>query len=273
MKTPMAKKSAMSKGYRKTTKKKPFLTKKELIALIAIVAAIIVGVILFNLFYDDGYLDADEVQQGDIVAFASSDLRDRYMKLGEIGQLEGFTLEERDDSSTPIELYSFTPDAENDNVVSVSVSGSFVNAASLASSTLSYMSSVLENIPEIQETTLQDHTAYVFAYDYSEYDEDYGVTEVETETEIEVEPEEAEVVETETEAEAETETEAEAEEPAHNKFSQNVTAYVAVDDTYTVCMHIYRVGADENFYLPEDQIVDFVQQYASAFTLDAEATA
>lgn len=256
----MAKKSAMSKGYRKTTKKKPFLTKKELIALIAIVAAIIVGVILFNLFYDDGYLDADEVQQGDIVAFASSDLRDRYMKLGEIGQIEGFTLEEHDDSSTPIELYSFTPDAENDNVVSVSVNGSFVNAASLAYNTLSYMSSALDNIPEIQETTLQDHTAYVFAYDYSEYDEDYGVTEAEP-VEAEAEP---------VEAEAEP---VEAEEPAHNKFSQNVTAYVAVDDTYTLCLHIYRVGADESFYLSEDQIVDFVQQYASAFTLDAEATA
>lgn len=266
----MAKKSAMSKGYRKTVKKKPFLTKKEIIALIVIVAAIIVGVILFNLFYDDGYLDADEVQQGDIVAFASSDLRDRYMKLGEIGEIEGFTLEDRTDISTPTEIFSFTPDAENDNVASISVSGSFVNASSLASSTLSYMSSILENIPEIQETTLQDHTAYVFAYDYSEYDEDYGVSEAETEAEAEVETE-TEVTETEDEIEAEVEDEAE--EPAHNKFSQNITAYVAVDDTYTICMHIYCVGADESFYLPEDQIIDFVQQYATAFTLDVEAAA
>ena len=40
----MAKKSAKSKGYRKTVKKKPFLTKKEILELVVIVAVIVVGV-------------------------------------------------------------------------------------------------------------------------------------------------------------------------------------------------------------------------------------
>ena len=52
-----AKTSARSKGYRKTVQKKPFLTKKEIIALVAIVVAIALAVILFNLLYDDGSLD------------------------------------------------------------------------------------------------------------------------------------------------------------------------------------------------------------------------
>ena len=66
----MAKKSAMSKGYRKTVKKKPFLSKKEIIELIVIVAVILLGIVLFNIFYDDGFIKEDAVQQGDIVAYA-----------------------------------------------------------------------------------------------------------------------------------------------------------------------------------------------------------
>ena len=52
-----AKTSARSKGYRKTVQKKPFLTKKEIIALVAIVAVIALAILLFNLLYDDGSLD------------------------------------------------------------------------------------------------------------------------------------------------------------------------------------------------------------------------
>jgi len=246
----MAKKSAMSKGYRKTVKKKPFLTKKEIIELIVIVAVILLGIILFNIFYDDGFIKANDVQQGDIVAYASTDLRDRYFKVGTIGELEGYTLDERAEDAAPIESYIFTPEGEADNVTSVAVSGSFVNAETLAATTLSYMSGIESAHSEILETTIQDHAAYVFSYNYSEYDATYGA-------------EETEAVEAEAEA-AEAETD---EEPAHNKFSQNLTAYIEVDDAHTLCLHIYRKGGDESFYLADEQIVDYVQQFSSAFTL------
>lgn len=252
----MAKKSAMSKGYRKTVKKKPFLTKKEIIELIVIVAVILLGIVLFNIFYDDGFIKENEVQQGDIVAYASTDLRDRYFKVGTIGEMEGYTLDERAEDATPIEAYIFTPEGEADNVTSFSVSGSFVNAEMLAGSTLSYMSGIESDFSEIMPTTIQDHNAYVFSYNYSEYDATYG------EAAVEEPAEETEVVEA---AEAETE-----EEPAPNKFSQNLTAYIAVDDSHTLCLHIYRKGGDESFYLADDQIVDYVQQFSSAFTLPVE---
>ena len=50
----MAKKSAKSKGYRKTVTKKPYLSTKEIIWTCAIVVALILIVVLFNVFYDDG---------------------------------------------------------------------------------------------------------------------------------------------------------------------------------------------------------------------------
>ena len=91
----MAKKNAKSKGYRKTIKKKPFLTKKEIIELIVILAVILLGVVLFNIFYDDGFVKAHDLQANDIVSFASTDLRDRYKKVAVANELEGFTKEER----------------------------------------------------------------------------------------------------------------------------------------------------------------------------------
>ena len=257
---PMAKKSAMSKGYRKTVKKKPFLTKKEIIESIVILAVILLGIVLFNIFYDEGFIKENEIQQGDIVSYATTDLRDRYFKVGTIGEIEGYTLDERAEDATPIESYIFTPDGEADNVTSVSISGSFVNAETLASTTLAYMSGIESTFSEVEQTTIQDHDAYVFSYTYSEYDATYGE---------EAAVEEAATEEAATEAEA-TETE---EEPAHNKFSQNLTAYIAVDESHTLCMHIYRKGGDESFYLANDQIVDYVQQFASAFTLPVEEEA
>ena len=249
----MAKKSAMSKGYRKTVKKKPFLTKKEIIELVVIVAVILLGIVLFNTFYDDGFIKANDVQQGDIVAYASTDLRDRYFKVGTIGEMEGYTLDERAEDAAPIESYIFTPEAETDNVDSVSVSASFVNAELLANSTMSYMTGIETNFSEIEKTTIQDHDAFVFSYTYSEYD-----------ASLDAEAAETEAAETET-AEGET-----AEEPAPNKFSQNLTAYIAVDDSHTLCLHVYRKGSDESFYLANDQIVDYVQQFSSAFNLVTE---
>ena len=77
----MAKKtSAASKGYRKTVKKKPFLTKKEIIALIVIVAVIILAVVLFNVLYNP-YISAKDVQPNDIITYASASTKDKFLRL------------------------------------------------------------------------------------------------------------------------------------------------------------------------------------------------
>ena len=282
----MAKKSAMSKGYRKTVKKKPFLTKKEIIELVVILAVILLGVVLFNIFYDDGFIKEKDVQAGDVVSYASSNLRDRYMKLAEIRELEGFTLADRGEDDTVISAYTFNSNDNQNNIESISVNGSFVSAQSLVDTTMAYMSGLTEdsNVTAVQETTIQGYDALVFAYTYGEYDENYGVeTTEETPAEetadvageepaeetaeaAEEEPAEETAEAAEEEPAEETADTAE-EEPADNKFTQAISTYIAVDDSHSLCFHIYRKGGDESFYLAEDELVDFIQPYTAAFEL------
>ena len=270
----MAKKSAMSKGYRKTVKKKPFLTKKEIIELVVILAVILLGVVLFNIFYDDGFIRDKDVQTGDVVSYASSNLRDRYLKIAEIRDLEGFTLADRGEDATAISAYTFNSNDNQDNIESISVNGSFISAQSLVDTTMSYMSGLTEdsNVTAVQETTIQGHDALVFAYTYGEYDENYGVEATEeapaeeTAEAAEEEPAEETAEAAEEEPAEETADTAE-EEPADNKFTQAISTYIAVDDSHSLCFHIYRRGGDESFYLAEDELVDFIQPYTAAFEL------
>lgn len=256
----MAKTSAKSKGYRKTIKKKPFLTKKEIIELIVILAVILLGVVLFNIFYDDGFVKAHDLQANDIVSFASTDLRDRYKKVAVANELEGFTKEERAEDETPVAAHTYIAEGDQNNIESISVSGSFVDAVTLVNTTMSYMSGGLSEdstVSEVIETTIQDHPAYVFTYTYGEYDEAYGAAATD---EAAVE-EAAEATEEAAEATEEA-------QPANNKFTQAISAYIVADDTHTLCLHIYRRGGDESFYLAQEELVDFIQPYTAAFTLN-----
>ena len=264
----MAKKSAASKGYRKTQKKKPFLTKKEIIELIIFVAVIALAVILFNLFYDDGFIDAKEVQANDIVAYASNNNRQRYRKVGEANELEGFTRTDNRSESNALCTFTYTPDVETDHIANITLTGSHVNAEALVDSTLSYYSSV-DGIQASEKiaTTVQDHDAFVYGYTYDYYDE-ASATEAPAEdadaapAETEAPAEDADAAPAETEAPAE-----DAEEPASNIYCQNLSLYVQIDDSHTLALHIARTGDDDSFYMPEDQYLDYVLKYADAFTV------
>ena len=119
----MAKQSAKSKGYRKTVKKKPFLTKKEIIELVVIVAVIVVGIVLFNLFYDDGYLRASDVQPGDVVSYVSRDIGSRYVKVATANELPGFSYEQPDmsENAAPSFLTYVISKSPKENAVSPTV--------------------------------------------------------------------------------------------------------------------------------------------------------
>lgn len=125
-----AKTSARSKGYRKTVQKKPFLTKKEIIALVAIVAAIALAILLFNLLYDDGSLDVvDGVVQTenfDNSVIVQDHIGDetKYFKVAEVGELEGYT-REREENSADANLATFvyTPEDETSPIDYIRVSG------------------------------------------------------------------------------------------------------------------------------------------------------
>lgn len=156
----MAKKSASSKGYRKQTGKKPFLTRKEIIILCVILAVVLAGFILL-LNYDDGALklvDGKLVTDGDnwlIVNGTYGRSNARYFKVGEAGAIEGYaraTQPSPNSALTPEYLYQ--PEAEDGGDVTISV-GTYpaVTAKRLAdyyAETLAAVTVMKNDVSEVQ---------------------------------------------------------------------------------------------------------------------------
>lgn len=237
----MAKKSAASKGYRKTVKKKPFLTKKEIILLVAIIVAIIAAVVLFNLFFGSGYLKAEDLQENDVASVVNSDLRSRYVKVAEAHDLDGFTRTDPDRKVNATSSFSYTPDEDTDNISLITVGGTYFDAAQYVDSSIRSASGVSTQRYDI---TAQGCDAYAFGYTY-----DYYL------------PAEGEKAEDSGDGEA----------PESNVFCQNLNLFVQVEPGRTVTFHIYRTGEDDSFYLPDDEIVDYILGYANqAFTVYVE---
>ena len=141
-----AKTSARSKGYRKTVQKKPFLTRKEIIALVAIVAAIALAILLFNLLYDDGSLDVvDGVVQTenfDNSVIAQDHIGDetKYFKVAEVGELEGYTREREENSANAnLATFVYTPEDETSPIDYIRISsGSYPPAELIERSVYNY---------------------------------------------------------------------------------------------------------------------------------------
>ena len=268
----MAKKSAASKGYRKTVKKKPFLTKKEIIALIVIVAAIIVVVVAFNLFYDDGYLRLSDVQPNDVVTTVSREINNRYLKVAESLEVDGFTRTNEYRDVNPASTFTYTPDEPTDNISNITLGGSYRDAVELSESSISSLNSLGANAnfaaTEIQNVTVQGHDACLYSYtmDYYEESADADSEDIEEEAEEEIAEEESDTADGEAEAadeEAEAaDEEAETAEPASNRFSQAISLYISANQGQTVCFHINRIGDDDSYYLPEDELLDYALAYA-----------
>ena len=116
----MAKKtSAKSKGYRKTVEKKPYLTRKEIIITICIAAALILAFVLFNLLYDDGSLKIKngelQVSENSLVLNTGSSKYPVYYKIGQIADIEGYTLDSHPQGTDPHDMeYVFYPEGESD---------------------------------------------------------------------------------------------------------------------------------------------------------------
>ena len=141
-----AKTSARSKGYRKTVQKKPFLTRKEIIALVAIVAVIALAILLFNLLYDDGSLDVvDGVVQTenfDNSVIAQDHIGDetKYFKVAEVGELEGYTREREENSANAnLATFVYTPEDETSPIDYIRISsGSYPPAELIERSVYNY---------------------------------------------------------------------------------------------------------------------------------------
>ena len=272
----MAKKSsAASKGYRKTVKKKPFLTKKEIIALIVIVAVIVLAVVLFNVLYNP-YISAKDVQSDDIITYATASTKDKYVRLGSVTDLDGYTRESTISTETPVGVNTYTPVDENSSMTNFTVSGAVVSPASMIDYMYAFYKPYADSVGEIIETEVDGHTAYICSFTMSEYvDEDAAETEAPaTEETAETEAPADETVEAaeteapateetaETEAPAEDDAAAEEEEPEPNTFYQNISLYISADDSHSIGVNAYHQGSDDSFYLSDDEIEAYMLNLA-----------
>ena len=239
----MAKKSAASKGYRKTIKKKPFLTKNEIIILVVIVVAIIAGVVLFNQFYTDGYLKAGDVKPNDVVSTVSTKVgnsykkvANRYQKVADANELEGFTRTNEYRDINPASDFTYTPDEPIDNISSLVLGGSYLNADELTDNNISMLESFNSSdsfvISERTEVTVQGHEAYVFNYTSNYYQAPDGEAASDEET------------------------------PESNVFYQNISLYVNADDNRSVCFRVLLTGEDDSYYMTDEEAVDYILGYA-----------
>lgn len=232
----MAKKSAASKGYRKVKKAKPFLTVKEIIILAVIIAAIVLGFILINAIPKLGTIPARKVQSTDIVSRANIEAKNRYKVVGTINKLEGYTHESSTSPDSPVGEHTFTPEDEGSSLSALRVRGAIWDAAAMSETVLA---SVKELTPdEVTETpieaTINGSTAYIFTTRD-------GVTE-------ESEDADAEAA----------------------SYEQNIYCYINAAGEYSISMTANLRGEDTSFYIPDDQLVEYMNQFAGVFNIAAE---
>ena len=298
----MAKKSAKSKGYRKQTAKKPYLSKKEIVILCVLLVIIAIGaVVLFR--YDDGALkvkDGAVVTGGDnwlIANGANARSRARYFKVGEVGDIEGYTRETSGALSDPnVFQYSYTPEDE-----AATITATITTSHSGAHALAEYASTAMAAIDgyeagEVFDTEIDGATWSCFSYTSA-----YAVEDAEGEAEPagdaeaqeagDAESEEADAAEAEeaSDAEAQETDAAEAEEAgdaetqaadgaeaeeagdaeaqAPNRFEKGLNAYVDAAHDCCVLVHVRAEAPSAEEYPDDDAMMAVLEQAAAAVTL------
>ncbi len=135
----MAKKSARSKGYIKTQKKKPYMSKKELtiaaIAACIFIVALVVALIVnrdTSIKSKNGQLQIDG--ENNLILNAGTGYQPRYFKLGQLEEIKGYTMtKDPMDSNGNVNRYIYTPNAESP-IDSISVRTYALDAKTYAAS-------------------------------------------------------------------------------------------------------------------------------------------
>ena len=248
----MAKKSAKSKGYRRQTAKKPYLSRRDIAIVCVIVAALAVAA--FFLFrYDDGALkvkDGAVVTDGDNWLIANgSNVRGgaRYYRLGEIGEIDGYSRQKgalSSDANLP--EYTFTPAGEDKGDVSLTVSCGHGSAEAMAK----YTHSLMENTPSITAGEVQSgQLGGVDARWYS-YDTDL--------TDAEATPEDANDTADAAQADA-----------GENRYSRAIAGYIDASHDCCVIFRAVSRGETQAECLDLEALQGMVEKAVGAVTLDA----
>ena len=267
----MARKSAVSKGYRKQTTKKPYLSKRDIIVLCVLVAAVAVGA--FFLFrYDDGAL---KVKDGAVVAGGDNWLivdgsnvrgRARYFRLGEIGEIDGYSREKgalSTDANVP--EYAFTP-AEGDGA-KITVTASHTAAAALAKYANALFTGVEgTEVGQQQSAELAGRPVEYFVYATSPQAED---ADGEAEADKAAEGEAGDAADEAATGEADAAADGEAEADAQAGYTRTVNGYVDAAHDSCVVIHVESDADTAEGCMTDEQLVAALEQAVAAVALDS----
>ena len=242
----MSKKSAKSRGYRKVQAKKPYLSGRDIKLLCVIVAILAVcAALLIN--YDDGAIkmkDGKLPEAGEnwLIVNGSTGGGRRYYKLGEAGEIEGFTrTAEPLVSDENLFTLRYAPEAEDSPVQSIAIG---TNPAK-ADRTAEYYHNLIASLDpgEIQTGKAGD-TDYIFFIYQTSYHADEDLT-----------------------AEA-----AENGEAAENsdRYEQAIHAYVDAPHNASISVTVATNAESEADFLTDEQLKDYVARAIAAIQVEAK---
>ena len=274
----MAKKSAKSKGYRKQTGKKPYLSKRDIALLcVALVAVAVAAFFLFR--YDDGALKVKDdkiVTDGDnwlIVNGSNTRGGARYYKLGEVGELAGFTREAKP-TLTDVRLSEFVYTAEDEAaaVDSVTISTSHAAAKALSEYAVGNIAAIEGNeASEVRTETIGDWTVHCFNYSTSPAEAEEPAEEpadgAKEQPADEAKEEPADEAKEEPDSEpAEEPTEADGE--AAPNYSRSLVAYVDASHDSCVLLRLQGGGETADACPTDEQLGAALEQALGAVKLE-----
>ena len=254
----MAKKSAKSKGYRKTASKKPYLSKRDIGILCVLIAIIAVAAILL-FSYDDGALKMADgkltgIEDNWVVVNGANSGGRRYYKLAEAGDLEGYErATEPTVSDANLNLIRYTPEAEDAPIKNITLSATHAKSGDAAAYFRSIVSSL--ETSEVQTAQAGDVSYSYFSYQTSYHEDEAADGEAEI-------PESADAAEADAAP-----AEGDAEE-APNHFEQAMHAFVDAAHDSSVDITVVVDAQSEKDFLTEDQLKAYIEQAVGAITLE-----
>ena len=281
----MSKKSIRSKGYRKSAKK-PYLSKRDILIVVGVIAVIVIGIVLFNLLYDDGSLDVvDGVAQvqgeNSLLINAGSANSPRYFKLGQLADIEGYALESAP-AGVDENVREFTYVPEGDSPYDEITVNANANAADiLCAATLAAYSSAENTVcSEQMSMDLDGREVLYFTYQREYADEtadgsettaaddasaaDSAATDDASATDGTV----ADDASTADDADGTTADSSES-GVEEIEYLQVLNAYVPVGDR-SIVVHLHNDTASEAEYLSSDELVAMMEELLSALSFETE---
>lgn len=262
----MAKKSAKSKGFRKQSGKKPYLSKKE-IAILCVIAVLLAVGAFFLFRYDDGALkvvDGVVAVDGDnwLIANGSNVRgRARYFKLGEIGEIEGYSREtsaQAADANVP--EYVFKPAQADGGNATVTVTCGHGSAEAMAK----YARSMLDGIEITTASDIQSAEMAGQAVRYYSYATDYTALNEASDSKTE------DAAEAGADAAAPAGDANEGEIPeTESRYSRSLAGYADAAHECCVVVNVVSRGDSDDDCLPDEALTALLEKAVAAVQLDA----